>query len=63
VILERVDKTELTGVLDRLTHVTEALVDALRADVLPVTSGAGSDRALPATLGVVRSAMREHHAG
>jgi hypothetical protein len=65
--LERADRDELIGVLDRLARATAALVDTLRADApaqghewVQEPPGASDD-----SLGIdaVRSALRDRDAG
>ena len=63
--LESADRIELVGVLERLTQVTQALVDSLR-DPAPGRQVAAREPARQVEspgLGAVRHALREHDAG
>jgi hypothetical protein len=63
--LERADRAELLGVLERLTQATQALVDSLAGDAASRPHGESAEsapRVGSPRLGAVRNALREHDA-
>ena len=61
--LERADRVELLGVLERLAQATQMLVDSLRADAAPGRQVAAREPVESPGLGAVRDALRDHDAG